>query len=448
MSAILPPRVRPQYPWDALDIVREFHRASDGFIGYAIKPPSGFQSLTAHRVDSVLRIAQKTSWRDYPERWMGTLLLNDGYFTINAFWAHGDRKRRNASSGRLVRTQGYLKYVNAVYVDVDFEQVNLSWEQAMCGLERLVRKGRIPPYSMIIDSGGGFWVVWLLGSETDPDLPEKADPTHYKETFARWQRLQERVNKRLRHLGADPCAKDGSRLMRYPGSINSRANRRVGFEVMYPDPQHRISYTMREMEQALGITKMLKSKRRAARPKNVPGAVSIVKSRARRSLYEWRLRMFKRLETLRGGFRQGTREQGAWLYVTWMKILGFPDHEIEKEVEEFGARCHPPLDRNICVGKIKASRKLKMRDSTIVSWLRMTPAECSTLGFPREKRAAAINQTAVRISNRRDICRELIKRYGTLSCRTLVQRYAERGIRVSVDTAASDLRSQSRSVSP
>src|SRR5207245_7908 len=98
--------------------------------------------------------------------------------------------------------------LNANFVDLDCYRKKLSFEAARCRVSRMVRAGIIPKPSMIANSGRGMWLFWLLHDEKDRNLPPKGDPKYYANNFHLWRIIQEALISRLRHLGADPVAKD------------------------------------------------------------------------------------------------------------------------------------------------------------------------------------------------------------------------------------------------
>ena len=69
----------------------------------------------------------------------------------------------------------------------------------------------IPPPSILIFSGRGFQAKWLLSKP----LPSQALP--------RWNACQTYLVKLLSHIGADPFAKDASRVLRVVNTVNSKS---------------------------------------------------------------------------------------------------------------------------------------------------------------------------------------------------------------------------------
>lgn len=118
---------------------------------------------------------------------------NDTYITPNEF-----------SGWRLVRL---LRSLRAVYVDLDG-----------CGsLEDVLdclADQRLPCPSVALYSGRGMHLYWLL-----QPLPPKALPV--------WQRIEDALIAALAPLGADPAAKDCTRLLRLVGTRNAHNGEEV-----------------------------------------------------------------------------------------------------------------------------------------------------------------------------------------------------------------------------
>ena len=117
----------------------------------------------------------------------------DAFLTPNEFYGW-----------RLVRLLASLR---ACYVDLDgctdYEEVRDT-----------LLANRIPEPSAFNFSGRGLHLYWLL----EP-LPPKALPV--------WQRVQDELIRVLAPLGADPAAKDCTRVLRVCGSYNSKNGEEV-----------------------------------------------------------------------------------------------------------------------------------------------------------------------------------------------------------------------------
>jgi hypothetical protein len=112
----------------------------------------------------------------------------DVYLTVNEF--------RN---WRLIRN---LKSLRACYVDLDG---CTDWKMALDAL----LEARMPSPTLMVMSGRGIHFYWIL----EP-VPAQALPV--------WQRVQDALVHALAPLGADPRAKDCTRMLRLAGTINSK----------------------------------------------------------------------------------------------------------------------------------------------------------------------------------------------------------------------------------
>ena len=125
----------------------------------------------------------------------------DTFFTINLF------KKRS-------RKQEFLRWINAVYIDCDFKDPTLSVADKVALAKKVCLKkvGFLP--SIITSSGNGLHLYFLFTS------PIKASG------LVRWKLVQKEFCARLQEIHADPKALDASRVLRLPGTINTKNNTR------------------------------------------------------------------------------------------------------------------------------------------------------------------------------------------------------------------------------
>ncbi len=118
---------------------------------------------------------------------------NDTYFSVNEF--HGWRK------------VSLLAGLNAFYVDIDnMDDVQVALTACDDAL--------IPRPSMLIKSGRGIHLYWFL---------EKAE----RHMLGLWQRVQSHLIDNLKDIGADPAARDCTRILRLTDTINSKSGTKV-----------------------------------------------------------------------------------------------------------------------------------------------------------------------------------------------------------------------------
>jgi len=194
-------------PADPLEEVSVYHRPDN----------YGFTAIL-RKVDSVLAngirmpVKKQRSYRlsELPEVLKLIETNNDVWIAQNEF-IKTDRKKIN------------LGRITSCYVDLDFYKLNHSWrspEHAAHDLLEHLTKYHIPLPSLIIDSGRGLQVKWVL----EP-LPARA--------FPRWELVQKSLAEHLLSFGADMRALDVSRVLRLVGTTNTRSGRIV--KVIYAD---------------------------------------------------------------------------------------------------------------------------------------------------------------------------------------------------------------------
>jgi len=143
----------------------------------------------------------------------------DNYMSMNTFW-------------KTYRRIEYLKELTTIYVDIDYYNTNFSKETVLHNLAQLVEEKKLPQPSITIDSGRGLYVIWKI-----EQVPSQALPL--------WQTVEDHFVDLLSKLGADPQAKDACRVLRVPGTINSKNNSSVNTLEFIPE----LVYTLRALQE-------------------------------------------------------------------------------------------------------------------------------------------------------------------------------------------------------
>ena len=60
------------------------------------------------------------------------------------------------------RTKENLRYLNSLYIDLDYYKMDLSRQEVLSKLEEEYFNKSIPVPSMIVDSGRGLYLIWLI----------------------------------------------------------------------------------------------------------------------------------------------------------------------------------------------------------------------------------------------------------------------------------------------
>jgi len=133
----------------------------------------------------------------------------DNFMSMNTFW-------------NTYRRIEYLKELTTIYVDIDYYHTNFSKETVLYNLAQLVEEKKLPQPSITIDSGRGLYVIWRIEQVASQALPL-------------WQTIENYFVDLLSKLGADPQAKDACRVLRVPGTINSKNNSSVDMLEFIPE---------------------------------------------------------------------------------------------------------------------------------------------------------------------------------------------------------------------
>lgn len=205
------------------DFFRFFYTQKNGYIYSAKKLCDGdFEqhSVSLERLnyddlsDTKCRFADVVSGESY-----------DRYFTLNQFCYIKGANRKPC----LARRTDNIKRLNALYVDIDYYNLGLTKKQVYHALHDFLSDYGLPQYTMLIDSGRGFYVIWKLQNED-------------RNAHSRWEKIERLFCDRLSSLGSDPKAVDCSRVLRVPFSYNSKCNAMVGL-VDFAD----VSYSLEEL---------------------------------------------------------------------------------------------------------------------------------------------------------------------------------------------------------
>jgi len=308
-------------------------------------------------------------------------LARDGYYSI-----HGMRKKW--------KTAALVSHLTSCFVDLDYhdDPHPRRIEHAISDLWGLVADGVLPAWSMLVRSGRGIWLFWLIRSE---DI-DRAVPRSL-ESRALWLRLQRAIGERLSLHGLPvdrEATIDLARLTRLPESINSKSETQVKYIPNLGADGRAIGYTMVGLARAVDVPEILPA---FADSRSSNGRLHLVKTsddgespaelmvptertprgtskqaKGWRAVHERRRRDFELLLELRGGkFYEGCRNH-ALVIAGWL-ARGSAESVVSRFAREY---CEPPPTASEIHGAVKLlKRRLQFRDLTIGAWLNITLAE-------------------------------------------------------------------------
>ncbi len=202
----------------------------------------------------------------------------------------------------------YMLRVNLLFVDMDTYRV--AWSEGRTPEEQAVSvawfctETGIPRPSLIVYSGRGLQIKWLL----DRPLPRQALP--------RWNACQRYLVKGLIDYGADPAAKDVSRVLRLVGTTNSKSGNICRVVHVESDEQgNPVRYNFEYLCESLlpvyrqDIEAERKTRRERLRLTGIAGNgnTSGLKRLSDRQLAWDRLEDLRRIANLRNGIPEGQR---------------------------------------------------------------------------------------------------------------------------------------------
>ncbi len=349
-------------------MIRTLHRHSDGYVSFASISDDEFR----------LKVAIKASQLDtvFPE--FLNSLLKDSFVSINASWRLAHFSCNKLSSGYPRHATDTLRYLCACYSDVDFYKVGVPDFATFFGiLIDYQDRGIIPPASLIVRSGRGAWLLWLL---RDPKQTDMATTAH-KKKLDLYLRVQEAIHERLSVLGSD--AADAARYLRVPGSLHSSSERIVQWWQQGQD-SGQILYTLEELALAIEVP-LQRPVRRIIDALNDRDGRQPNKRRGWEALNRRRLREVETLRTIRRGFRLGHRNRAALLFAWLLKRNGVPRMKVEDELALLAAECQPKLTPAECRCVMKSAFKqgkgalTRIGDKKISNWLEVTLDEAQFL---------------------------------------------------------------------
>jgi hypothetical protein len=445
LPARLPELAEPSAPY--VGPIVEIHRGPDAYVTFHRKRDGQFEDIGSIRTVDLRRM-----FPQFVEE-----LEYDSYFSINSFYRAG---RGTGMHGlpRAHRKAADARYLNAAFVDLDVHlNRGLDWGLWLGVVVSAQDRRLIPPASLICRSGRGLWLLWMLHQQNNRDLPPRAFP----ERILLFDAVEQEIMRRLRNTAAehirkrkehgfigaddsdivDAAVKDLARVMRVPGSINSNVYpgdpARVQFWPQLSASGIGYSYTLEELAALVGANAP------EMRPNRHGTSASDARERGLRgwrALWQQRLGDFEALRFIRGAFRDGCRNRAAYVYAVILRGVGFTDAAVAEAVGRLGRQCRPPLSHREINGAIEQSKESRrqLRDATIASYLKVTPAEAKYVPRWAEQHAVpgaiadmSLTNTA-RIQLRKQSITEIVRGLGRLpSTRQMARLLGERGICIS-----------------
>ena len=285
------------------------HHDSDGFITIA-KKDRETGAFRQYHYRSPEQLAENLS------DWIG----DDVFFSQNTFY-------------KPVRRIENIRQLRSLYVDLDFYLFNYDPSWVIGKLEHEFFGKTIPDPNIIIFSGQGIVLIWMI----EP-VPYKALPL--------WQAVQRYMLKELESLGGDPKAVDAARIFRIAGSRNTKNGAYVRTEY-----RHDYRYDIHQIQEDYLPELKPKKQKTRGRKKKIVQLFTIY------SLHFARIRDIHKLIELRNGHMPNMRETTCFLYRYWMCCYLEDPEEALKATLELNNEFDRPLQRREVEKATKSAEK-------------------------------------------------------------------------------------------
>ena len=267
------------------------------------------------------------------------------YITLNTFF-------------KPYRRLECIKELNALFIDLDYYKTKFTKEQIIMNLEGNYFNKIIPATNYILDSGRGLALIWLINK-----VPSQALPL--------WKAIEEYLYNQLKEFGADRQALDATRILRVPGSINSKSKTVVSIIDEYD-----YIYDLREIQKEF-LPELKPKEKRKGRPKKINYVYR------ERSLYYARIHDITKLCELREYDLRGHREIILFLYRYYLCSFTEDVQKALEDVLELNSMFTYPLKENEVIRATRSAEKCyldknkeyKYKNETLIDLLEITEYE-------------------------------------------------------------------------
>lgn len=230
----------------------------------------------------------------------------DFFCSVNSLYAPGKH------------TSKYVKNLNAIFIDLDYYNIphlkGLTPEQVINLLEMDIN---YPTPSFYISSGQGLYIIWLL---------EKTVATQKSKRY--WRQIEIGLIQLFKEFGADERVKDPARVLRIPGTINSKNGSMV--KIIESNP---IRYEMRDIAEYfwgvdIGVEEEKPKINKPKKANNTNKNTNVTTFKSVKNLHYTRARDIEKLVELREGKpMKGIRENLLFIYRLQL-LMSYTEQEI------------------------------------------------------------------------------------------------------------------------
>ena len=286
------------------------------------------------------------------------------------------------------RTKKALRKLGFFYIDVDPRMVNISKEEALKGIHTKIKNGLIPKPSAIVDSGGGYYIIYKI----DPVFAGS------EKTVKLFNHIESFLVDMLADVGGDSNAKDACRVLRVPGTINHKYSSDTFVKVI--EFSEGLIYSFSDFRDLMNQTKgfdldewrKLKEKEKQFKAKAQP-LTKAEKARQKEMTALWQSEVkrkfsmanvnaarsidYRKLIVMRGRQMNGFRNTMLWLYGLTQRNMLATKAELELKLREL----NDLYSESLTIKEVKDmtdhcwKKMYRLRNATIIKKLKITSAE-------------------------------------------------------------------------
>jgi hypothetical protein len=309
----------------------------------------------------------------------------------------------------------------------------------------------IPKFSMVVRSGRGLWLVWILRDSS-------GQPQDARAGLPLWNQVNAALIEKLLLIGADR-ATQAARYCRLPGSLNTKSEETVEWFTRKSDYGLIPTYTLEQLAASLQIDpalqeRIFKTFTEQNWKKVEPGRKNPNCRKGLIALNAQRIETLMELWRMRGKFQKCTRKYAMYLAAMFLRGAGSAIANIKDMAYELGFNgCAPRLPGSDVAAQLSAAlekKTIRVTNQKIADWLKITTAEAQLLEkFPAANGNAQpfrpVRQSKKsEIAERRRFIQEISTQQGTAPpVRQMVTLLAGRGVEACFKNVAKDYKALS-----
>jgi Helix-turn-helix domain of resolvase len=235
-----------------------------------------------------------------------------------------------------------LKQIRNIGIDLDQYKEGMSIEEGLDELQALIVSNTIPEPNLVLTSRG----IQLFYSINGGAAPNMSWLSNF---------ITEQYISKLRHIGADSNAKDLSRVMRVPNSVNERNGALVKVDIWNPQP-----YSLRELQSYCKPLDTFKyrGKKKAEIRRVIPKNLSLFYKTNNSRLVD-----LDKLIDLRNGDLTGYRNKFLYIYAYHQALLCNNLKDLEAFIYNVLDRIHSTSDKPMSKAEVRRTVKSAYEDS-------------------------------------------------------------------------------------